>query len=103
MEKKLKEKIKISNPINFFSLCKSVKGFVSNDDILNDTINANVNYIGNIKKARYFYSNYKRDTIVNWLKMVTWELTDTIDQYYDNHKNNPNNKIILPDSNNITD
>lgn len=92
------------------ALARVFKGIVSNDDILKILSNRNIvrhNLIKHIKKARYFFRNYSRETIMSWLSdenLRHYYITDTFCAYYDNHKDKKvESKIVLPDTNNITD
>lgn len=85
----------------FLETCKTLKGLVTSDDLLSlkDHI-----FTGNFKQNRYFLKNFGRETIMNWLTDDnSYLLRDSASQYYKNHKENPENKISLPNSNNLRD
>jgi len=100
----------LSNVYDCFLTGIVFKNLVTNDDIQRIIENfrlydINVGYSGSgIKILRYFFKNYNRETLLNWVfGPDTRQIWDTALQYYHNHKENPNNKMVLPDSNNIED
>lgn len=112
--KKLKSLLKTSNFVSKLATAKTVKNLVTNDDIL-ALLENNIIFADN-KRTRYFLKNYGRDTIMNWLNPPNDNptvrglrhhnltlLKDASDQYFKNHEDNPDNKIVLPDSNNLED
>jgi hypothetical protein len=107
--KRLKELFK-NSPLSFYkklSVAKTLKGLITNDDMLTFLSNSIIStrFPDHHKITRYFLKNYGRDTIMNWLTHgANMDLiSDTSKQYYKNHKENPENKITLPNSNNLTE
>lgn len=100
--KKLKSILLEKNDVKFLfflETCKTLKGLVTSDDLLSlkDYI-----FLGGFKSNRYFLKNFGRETIMNWLTDDnSYLLRDAAAQYYKNHKENPENKISLPNGNNI--
>lgn len=105
--KSLKKELQSNdNILAALAACKIFKGLISNDDmkyVFDINSKLFIKLTNRIYKSyRYFLKNYSRETIVNWLKSDRLSLLhDTVNQYYENHIRYPNNRIVLPNSNNL--